>query len=325
MHTTSPMQKRGFTLIELLTVIAIIALLIGLLVPAVDAARTHARRVATQNFQATLEKGCEMFYADFGRYPRSSGLNPFEPAAGNVPLSGAQWMMLELAGADLKGFIARGPDRYYDVQPPKGIDEKDWLDWYSLTPSRDDFHRFGPYIDISGSLAQSPDYYAHNTGTVLPPELKLGTQGSDKWPNNKLPFAVDPFGFPVLYYAANSHAKEPFSTSPFDPAVPVGRYNQADNTPFTGSQFGSIPGYDLGAGKLPTGNYHWLYLLGWDRQNPNDPPIEKSFAGFVHDRALFEQQGGGVGKVWPQRPDTFLLISPGKDSIYGTQDDVTNF
>ena len=150
-------QNKGFTIVELLTVMAVIALLIGLLVPALSMVKDRAKDIQQRAQFHAITTGLEMFKADFGDYPESNdnSMNTTSsPQKVNDPrvYCGANKLAEAMVGLDLSGF----PSQFGF---PSG-----WSEYYYL-------------INLGTSVPNTPVYHANTlynpTGKLQPKTFKL--------------------------------------------------------------------------------------------------------------------------------------------------------
>ena len=100
--------RGGFTLVELLVVIAIIGILVGLLLPAVQAAREAARAMQCKNNLHQISLATEMFHDTFGAYPPAR-YQPKPNAPVDLACGGEEttWLVRIMPFVEQKGAEAR--------------------------------------------------------------------------------------------------------------------------------------------------------------------------------------------------------------------------
>lgn len=282
--------RGGFTVIELMTVVAIIVILIGILVPGIRGVKRIAKNLEQKSLFHSIDIGLNLYKKDFGDYPDSE-----EKINGSMHFTGAQHLAEAMVGRDEKGFessqsrkwnwpgMPSGTDLYTD--DPKSISRR--------KPVYVNLKETGAYI-MKGELYD--DTYAGNvisidsTNTYRAPVL---TDVFQKKKINTINNEKVKIGGPVLYFKADTGSK---------------LYTKNITT------------------EGPADFKTWIYNYEDNRQMLDDGAFFDLSQNHQYDAAAFYKSIADVNVSFdrPQNSSTFLLISAGYDGIFGTKDDVTN-
>ena len=294
-------KKKGFTMVELLVVLGIIALLIGLLLPALSSVRNVAKQTKQKAQFTAIELALIAFKNDHGDYPPSDRSSHVTGVANDY--GGAQKLAEALLGWDLLGFHPKTAWRADGLDAAGGPGTYDPLKTRG-TNTLDE--RKGPYLELATTSAfklvdlfkpfatgpLAPDTYV--ICDVFTAQRVTLFKGIDPLTNRPLT-VTERAGSPVLYYRANTSSKK---CEAADPGNSI--YNILDNQSLV--ELGSVRDRRL----HPLSNPSVFY-------SPNTGPTP----GILDPRI--------TARFWPYRPDSYILISAGVDGLYGTSDDICNF
>ncbi|HPS55933.1 MAG TPA: type II secretion system protein [Sedimentisphaerales bacterium] len=311
-------NKRAFTIVELLTVMSIITILIGLLVPGLNRVRKFARNVRQKAQFHSIEVGLDMFYTEMQEYPESDAMDSLDKK-----YCGAMKLAEAMMGQDLLGFH---PDSVFrldgfdatgnnDLYPPSTIGTQAYVMnlrsrmEVGLQLENANAYRIGNVYDknvgkgwglFTGEELVLCDVYSKNVH-------KDFTVGSNTYSGTG-----KKIGMPILYYRAHE------SRTIHDPndaggvaGVNMCIYNYQDNDdlvnlgmPWDPTYAHPINGAGGGTSDGGTADYENFYamILNENISDKNKPLSKK-----------------------PYRSDSYILISAGFDGEYGTEDDIFNF
>jgi len=329
-------KRKGFTIVELLTVMAIIAILMGLLLPAMNAVRKAAKDVSQKAQFKTIDTALEAFKNENGMYPESS----VSPTSVTKATVGAHKLAEALIGRDMQGY---DPKSTWDADADDTSDEIYASAETPQSSSTDQVlasekRRQDIYLAVDKVEAFQVNQLFNNTGNVYPGNYdNLGTKSgtylsapvlTDVYRAKKvtLPSSATVLaGTPILYYRADTTSKA------FPDTIKMTNDN-SDDLPNTVS-INSVPDYiyDVNDNDELVNLYQMMKPTSANRHHFDAGYTEdvtvKNASQTVNGLWLFYNTITNIKMTTPRpyNADSYILISAGNDGIYGTKDDICNF
>lgn len=313
-------QVGGFTIVELLTVMAVIAVLIGLLIPALALVKDNAKKIQQKAQFHGLDVGIELYKSEFGVYPESydnsDGIGQENTNDTGGAYCGSNKLAEAMVGLDFLGyhpsseFRADGQAVVTLNTTPSGTGT---VEVYSAYAAQVDWEtadenikaRKGPFVDLENANAFPMDevYRTAPAPFTSDPQTGYPLVLCDVYAKKRAGTNAKKTGTPILYFRAHSN----FSVQEQD----------VDNN---GS--GSLIDDDI---YRLDDNWRLLSLGLPDDGTPfaieqavsTGDPYQEFDNMIINDQVQMIQR--------PYRADTYILISAGKDGDFGTADDVFNF
>jgi prepilin-type N-terminal cleavage/methylation domain-containing protein len=281
--------KQGFTIIELLTVMSIIVILIGLLVPALNRVRRYALTVQQQAQIHSITAALEMFRNDNEQYPDSGRFDDV-----NQPYCGAMKLAEAMMGVDLLGYH---PNSRFRANRTDGAGT---IIYEPGVPNLQENlkMRQGTYLQADKASATNIGELYYGPSASIGSFTEYSSVLCDVYAKTRQKQTNEKLGMPLLYYKADT------SKALNDYLVPGSSiYDFRDNMDL------------LQIGKPDSAAF--VHRLEKFAGPPAEPTGERFYKNILNRQVTTVDR--------PVRPDSYILISAGWDGEYGTADDIMNF
>ena len=354
-----PTARPAFSLVELLVVIGIIALLAGILFPTISKIRLSAQEADSKSMLNQIDQACLSYYQDFKAYPgplpyvmltaqdqtagTSQPFTIYSAATGGTIINNGQ---ITSPGTATTAAVMTGPRITGSENLLLGLCGGLAVDRTNPAVTR-------YYFDASavgqGALNFNPLRPGRTNAYLQPSNISKGLftneAGTSVSGDSIIPEFVDKFANPLPFLYLRSRNNGVSSTGAETLVVNDNTiqadYNILEIQPYTSfaTPGGSTlsPGDYVGATYSPTAP-HGLQTANPARttaKNPSIPSVTYRYPydayDYLVDPSSYDRTktsaltASETAAKRSRKRDSYVLISAGRDRIYGTADDLTNF